>query len=548
MRVKNDILFLRNPFSKDKSGNGFLFNHSRRLRPSQSYSQSIGELFVEDRGFHREARHRVLRGVQDSPDNSRSGDSGSKPDFKRSKRNRPQIDLSKLDRLPPHSIEAEQGVLGCSLLAPNECLGICIEKFKTGAETFYDLRHQAIYQLLAEMYDKKDAIDLITVQQKLKDAHQLEAVGGLGYLSGLQDAVPSAANLSYYIEIVREKHVLRRMLSACTSVVSRVHEHEGEVDSLLDEVERDILRISEDRETTTIRPMKELVYGAIDMIQEFHQRGGGLTGLSTGYADFDKMTSGLHGGEMVVIAARPSMGKTSLVMNIAEHVVINEKQAVGVFSLEMTSESLVMRMLCSLAKVNARSIREGFMAEQDFKKLTGAAAKLGKSPLYIDDTPGLSILQLRARARRMWQQHQVKLFIIDYLQLMHSTSRKAQDNRQQEISDISSGVKALAKELNVPIIVLSQLNRELEKDKSRKPRLSDLRESGAIEQDADLVGLLYKPVEEEEELGDPRQTVESHPVNILIAKQRNGPTGDVRLTFFKSFTRFETAAKLDAED
>ena len=284
------------------------------------------------------------------------------------------------------------------------------------------------------------------------------------------------------------------------------------------------------------------------MIQEFHQRGGGLTGLSTGYADFDKMTSGLHGGEMVVIAARPSMGKTSLVMNIAEHVVINEKQAVGVFSLEMTSESLVMRMLCSLAKVNARSIREGFMAEQDFKKLTGAAAKLGKSPLYIDDTPGLSILQLRARARRMWQQHQVKLFIIDYLQLMHSTSRKAQDNRQQEISDISSGVKALAKELNVPIIVLSQLNRELEKDKSRKPRLSDLRESGAIEQDADLVGLLYKPVEEEEELGETRQAVESHPVNILIAKQRNGPTGDVRLTFFKSFTRFETAAKLDAED
>ena len=486
--------------------------------------------------------------MQDLPDSAGGGDGGSKPDFKRSKRNRAQIDLSRLDRLPPHSIEAEQGVLGCVLLSPHECMGLCIEKMKSGQETFYDLRHQAIYQLLAEMYDRKDAIDLITVQQRLKDTNQLEAVGGLAYLSGLQDAVPSAANLTYYIEIVREKHVLRRMLSACTGVVSRVYEHEGEVDSLLDEVERDILRISEDRETTTIRPMKDLVRGAIDMIQEFHQRAGGLTGLATGFADFDKMTSGLHGGEMVVIAARPSMGKTSLVMNIAEHIVINEKLPVGVFSLEMTSESLVMRMLCSLARVNGRSIREGFMAEQDFKKLTGAAAKMAKSPLFIDDTPGLSILQLRARARRMWQQNGIKLFIIDYLQLMHSTSKKAQDNRQQEISDISNGVKALAKELNVPVIVLSQLNRELEKDKNRKPRLSDLRESGAIEQDADLVGLLYKPAEEEEDVGDTRQPVESHPVNILIAKQRNGPTGDVRLTFFKSFTRFETAAKLDAED
>lgn len=486
--------------------------------------------------------------MQDLPDGIPGGSDSPSPDFKRSKRVRAAVDLSKLDRLPPHSIEAEQGVLGCVLLSPNECMGICIEKLKAGAETFYDLRHQAIYQLLADMYDKKDAIDLITVPQRLKDTSQLEVVGGLAYLSGLQDAVPSAANLTYYLDIVREKHVLRRMLGACTAVVSRVYEHEGEVDMLLDEVERDILRISEDRETTTIKPMKELVRGAIDMIQEFHQRAGGLTGLPTGFADYDKMTSGMNGGEMIVVAARPSMGKTSFVMNIAEHVVINEKKPVGVFSLEMTSESLVMRMLCSMARVNGRSIREGFMAEQDFKKLTGAAAKMAKAPLHIDDTPGLSILQLRARARRMWQQHGIKLFIIDYLQLMNSTSRKAQDNRQQEISDISNGVKALAKELNVPVIVLSQLNRELEKDKSRKPRLSDLRESGAIEQDADLVGLLYKPSEGEEEVGDTRQPVESHPVNLLIAKQRNGPTGDVRLTFFKSFTRFETAAKLDAED
>jgi replicative DNA helicase len=441
-------------------------------------------------------------------------------------------------------LEAEQAVLACVLNEP--------ETFKQIAnkplDYFHDLRHATIFETLKALYKSGTLINLISVDEKLRSGRQLKEAGGIGYMGELDTKHTSSANLSYYLEIIREKLVLRRMLTACTSVVARVYEHQGEVDALLDEVERDILRISEDRETTTIKPMKDLVRGAIDMIQEFHQRAGGLTGLPTGFADYDKMTGGMNGGEMIVIAARPSMGKTSMVMNIAEHVVINERQPVGVFSLEMTSESLVMRMLCSLARVNARSIREGFMAEQDFKKLTGAAAKMAKSPLHIDDTPGLSILQLRARARRMWQQHKIKLIIIDYLQLMHSDSKKAQDNRQQEISDISNGVKALAKELNVPVIVLSQLNRELEKDKNRKPRLSDLRESGAIEQDADVVGLLYKPAEEEEEISDTRQPVESHPVNLLIAKQRNGPTGDVRLTFFKSFTRFESAAKIDAED
>jgi replicative DNA helicase len=247
---------------------------------------------------------------------------------------------------------------------------------------------------------------------------------------------------------------------------------------------------------------------------------------------------------MVVIAARPSMGKTSLAMNIAEHVALEQKLPVGVFSLEMSAESLVLRMLCSRSRVNLRSIREGFLAERDFPKLTGSAGKLAGSPLFIDDTPGLSILQLRAKARRMHSQHDIKLFVIDYLQLLHSTSRRA-DNRQQEIADISNGVKALAKELNVPVIVLAQLNRELEKDKNRKPRLSDLRESGAIEQDADLVGLLYKPNSDDEEN---EQEQDSLKINLLIAKQRNGPTGDVNLTFLKSYTRFESAAKVSAED
>jgi replicative DNA helicase len=250
---------------------------------------------------------------------------------------------------------------------------------------------------------------------------------------------------------------------------------------------------------------------------------------------------------MIVIAARPSMGKTSLAMNIAEAVAIDQKMPVGVFSLEMTSESLVLRMLCSRARVNLRNIRDGFLAERDFPKLTGAAGKLANAPLFIDDTPGLSILQLRAKARRMHQQYGIKLFVIDYLQLLHSTARRA-ENRQQEIADISSGVKSLAKELKVPVIVLAQLNREVEKEKNRKPRMSDLRESGAIEQDADLIGLLYKPSSNDDEDGGPDPAQEALPVNLLIAKQRNGPTGDVNLTFLKSYTRFESAAKISGED
>lgn len=438
-------------------------------------------------------------------------------------------------------------MLGCILLSPRECMGVCIEKLKTGSEVFYDLRHQTLYELLAGMYDRKEAIDIITVQQRLKDLGQLEGLGGIPYLGSLQDGVPSAANLEYYLTIVREKYLLRRLIQACTEVVARVYDFEGEVDGLLDEVERDILRLGEERVEGESRTIKDLVHRAINTIEEFHQRQGMLTGVGTGFTDFDKMTSGLHGGEMIVLAARPSMGKTSLAMNIAEHVALDLNLPVGVFSLEMTAESLVLRVLCSRARVNLRNIRDGFLAERDFPKLTGAASKLSGAPLYIDDSSGLSILQLRAKARRMYQQFGIKLFVVDYLQLLHSTSRRT-DNRQQEIADISNGIKALAKELNVPVIVLAQLNRELEKDKNRKPRLSDLRESGAIEQDADVVCLLYKSSKDNDEDDGPAQPQDAVPVNLLIAKQRNGPTGDVCLTFLKSITRFESAAKVSDED
>jgi replicative DNA helicase len=471
-------------------------------------------------------------------------------DFKKAKRQRathakPQPGL---DRLPPHSIECEQGVLGCVLLSPNDSMGETITKLKMGAEAFYDLRHQTIYENLAEMYDSREAIDIITLQQKLKNKNLLEQVGGLAYLAGLPDKVPSAANLSYYLDHVREKFLLRKMIRTCTDVTGRVYEYEGEVDMLLDEVEKEILQINESRVEASTKKIRDLVTNAITMVEDYHSRQGALTGLGTGFTDLDKMTSGFNPGEMIVIAARPSMGKTSLAMNIAEHVAIDLKLPVGVFSLEMTAESLVLRMLCSRAQVNLRNIRDGFMAERDFGKITGSAGKMTAAPLFIDDTAGLSILQLRAKARRMSQQHGIKLFVIDYLQLLHSTARKAADNRQQEISDISNGIKSLAKELKVPVIVLSQLNRELEKDKNRKPRLSDLRESGAIEQDADLVGLLYKPSSDEDDDGGVQDEANGIAVNLLIAKQRNGPTGDVNLTFLKQFTRFVSAAKVSHED
>jgi replicative DNA helicase len=975
-----------------------------------------------------------------------SDSAGGLSDLKKARRKKAASspDILKGDRLPPHAEDMERGVLGCVLLSPNDCLGQCIEKLKAGAEVFYDLRHQTIYETLVEMYDQREAIDVLTLHQKLKDRQLLEQVGGIPYLNSLQDAVPSAANVTYYAEIVQEKYLLRKMIQACTDVVGKVYEYEGEVDVLMDEVERDILQISESRVQGGAVAAKHLVHKAIGTIENYFGRQGQLGGLATGFPDMDKMTDGFHGGEMIVIAARPSMGKclahdseivlsdgriatiqdiyrsrrgklftlnsdwrfectrpgafiddglkpvfrvttrlgrtveatlphpfltingwtklsglkrgdhiavprklavfgkktareceikllaylvgdgclthrspmftnsnpvvrkdfsdavetfgsvttryadsngtrtpslrvvadpayiatyrkafgerlclaiettgrssrqialaigaspvsvhewkagncvpqegqfsklcsvlemeavalaphgirnisansqnavtrwlcelglwdkgakakfvpdmvftlrreqvalflnrlfatdgwatvlkggqaqlgyatvserlgrqvqhlllrfgiiaslrkrnvlyngtrrpawqlditdnhsiqifaseigifgkesalsavrstvekkryqtnrdllprdiwksieaakageswsalarragikghtnihvgrrslsrtrlavlaktlqntnlnnlanselywdeivsiepmglkqvydltipethnfvandicvhnTSLAMNIAESIVLNQKMPVGVFSLEMTSESLVLRMLCSNARVNLRNIREGFMSEADFPKLTSSAGRLSNAPLFIDDTPALSILQLRARARRMAQQHGIKLFVIDYLQLLHSTSRRAQDNRQQEISEISSGIKALAKELSVPVIVLSQLNRELEKDKNRKPRLSDLRESGAIEQDADLVGLLYKPSAGDDEDAPMPEEHDGIPVNLLIAKQRNGPTGDVCLTFLKSYTRFESAAKVSDED
>ncbi|MDB6148193.1 MAG: dnaC [Spartobacteria bacterium] len=451
-----------------------------------------------------------------------------------------------IHRTPPHSTEAEQGVLGSMLISPRDAIAECVEKINE--EYFYVPAHQTIYSALVDVWNAAQAIDLITFTQILRDRNLLEAVGGASFVTSLFTFVPTAANVGYYLEIVRDKYILRQIIAAATESVRRAYEEQDEVDNLLDEVEQKIFAVGEDRFKGQTLSMKDQVMEAIETIEKLYERKGGITGISTGFVEFDRMTSGLHPAEMVVIAARPSMGKTAFAMNIAEHVAIQEKLPVAVFSLEMSSQQLVQRLLCSRARVNLKKVRDGFLGEREFSSLTSSASKLAEAKMFIDDTGSLSILELRAKARRLKAQHDIRLIVVDYLQLLRSTTRRGQDNRQIEISEISGGLKALAKELNIPIIVVAQLNRNPENrtgDSKGRPRLSDLRESGSIEQDADLVGLLVREAyyadtdeEKEEAAGN---------ADLIISKQRNGPIGDIPLTFLSEFTRFETRARNIAE-
>jgi replicative DNA helicase len=393
------------------------------------------------------------------------------------------------------------------------------------------------------MYGAGKPVDLITVQQVLKDKQQLEGVGGLAYLASLPDAVPSAANLDYYLEIVREKHVLRMMIGTCTEVVSRAYDHQGEVDELIEKAAADVMEIVKPSGKQAISTMKVLVPLALEHLNKMSTNAGKVTGLPTGFIDLDMLTWGLQPSEMIVLAARPSQGKTSLAMNIGEYVAIHEGLPVGVFSMEMASEALMVRMLCSRAHVSTSAIRQGFTSENDQQRLTSSGLAFNKAPIYIDDSSALSVIQLRARAERMQKQHGIKLFIIDYLQLMNAPLRRS-DNRQNEVSNISGGLKAMAKDLKVPVLVLSQLSRKLEdRGANAEPRLSDLRESGSIEQDADCVILLHRNKSNEDGVYQ-----EAQPVTAIVAKNRTGPTGEADLVFLRHFTRFENAAKVTAED
>ena len=446
-----------------------------------------------------------------------------------------------IHRTLPHSLEAEQGVLGSMLIAPTDVIGLCVESIDE--HHFYQPTHRTIYLTLVEFWNDGRPADFITLTQILRDRKLLDAVGGAAYVTHLFNFVPTAANAAYYLEIVRDKYILREIIGTCTDYAGRAYDELGEVNTLLDEVEQRVLAIGADRFKEEMPTMKDQVMEAIETIEKLYERKGTITGLETGFKNFDAMTMGLHPAEMVVIAARPSMGKTAFAMNIAEHVAVVGKHPVAIFSLEMSSQQLVQRLLGSRARVNLSKLRDGFLSERDFPSLMNAAGKLAESQIYIDDTPGLSILELRAKARRFKKMHDIKLIVIDYLQLLRSTSRRAQDNRQLEVAEISAGIKALAKELSIPIIVLAQLNRNPENragDSKGRPRLGDLRESGSIEQDADLVGLLVrkKYYEDDEEAREEA----GGEAELIIAKQRNGPTGDVKLTFLEQYTRFEDRA------
>jgi replicative DNA helicase len=441
----------------------------------------------------------------------------------------------------PFSEDAEKGVLSSLLISPREVADLCVLHLRSDA--FYIPAHQIIYTLILEFHDKSKPIDFIPLKQALTDRNQIEEIGGPEYLSDLWSFVPTPANAGFYIDIVREKYVLRRLISACTKLTTQCYEQEGEMAQLLDEAEKGIFAITGEHVKTEIVPTKALVMEAIEQIEKLYENRGAVTGLSTGFIELDRMTSGLHAAEMIVIAARPAMGKTAFAMNIAEHVSMDIGKAVAVFSLEMSSQQLVQRILCSRAKVDLQRVRNGFLSERDFPNLTAAASQVAAAKMFIDDTPGLTITELRAKARRLKSQNDIQLIVIDYLQLLRSMSRRAQDNRQLEISEISAGIKALAKELALPIIVIAQLNRQPDAraKEGGRPRLSDLRESGSIEQDADLVGLLVRP--EYYETDDEAKQERAGEAELIIAKQRNGPTGDVPLTFLKQYTRFESRAR-----
>jgi replicative DNA helicase len=452
--------------------------------------------------------------------------------------------LLPIDKVLPNSKEAEMAVLGAILLRPEEAGPKAQEWLEE--KHFYYAPHQVLYREITAMQNAMQAIDPVTLQQRLMDKKLLEEIGGPASLTEFLQHVPTAANIEHYIEIVWEKHLLRQLIEVSHAAIVRAFEEQDNVMEWVNDVQQDVFNVTAENRLTGPKPMMQLVKDAMASIERMFDQRGTVIGLATGFRDLDKITSGLHPGNMIVIAARPSMGKTSLAMNIAENIALDQHLPVGVFSLEMSSEELIKRILCSRASVNLRALQSGFVEDRYHQDLTGEASKLMKAPLYIDDTAGLTINQVRARARRMKLQHDIKLVVIDYLQLMRAPSRRADQSRQVEIADISSGIKALAKELGIPVIVLSQLNRQPEQREGGRPKLSDLRESGAIEQDADVVGLLVRPEVYADDDSD--RANKKGEATLIIAKQRNGPTGDVNLAFLHEYTRFESRSMVEPQD
>jgi replicative DNA helicase len=439
-----------------------------------------------------------------------------------------------LEKIPPQNLEAEMAVLG-SMLLDEEAMSSAFEYLDRNS--FYKDTHRKIFESILGLYNANKAVDLITLTDELKKNANLDEVGGVSFLTALVNSVPTSANISHYVAIVREKSILRTLINNATRIVSLCYESEGNIDEVVDNAEKFIFEVSDRRQQGSYIHLKEIVKDSIETIDKLYQKKAHVTGVPTGYVDFDIKTAGLQASDLVVIAGRPSMGKSAFAIGVAEYVGVTEKMPVAIFSLEMSKEQLVQRMLCSHAKVDAHKVRTGYLATSDWPRLTAAAGKLSEAPIFIDDTPAISVMELRAKARRLKAHQDIKLIILDYMQLMRGSANI--ENRQQEISEISRSLKALARELNVPIIAISQLSRAVESRTDHRPQLSDLRESGAIEQDADVVVLIlreeyYNPTPENQGMAE-----------VIIAKQRNGPVGSLKLAFIKEYTRFENIARIE---
>jgi len=433
-----------------------------------------------------------------------------------------------IDRTPPQNIEAEQAVLGAIFLEP-QSLTVASEILIP--EDFYRTSHQKIFEVMLSLNDEGKAIDIITVTEALTASKQLENVGGVSYLLELAQSTPTAANIEYYAKIVEEKSLLRRLIRTATTIAQDGFTREDEVEDLLTDAEKQILEVANKKKSGSFHNIKDVLVRAYDHIESLHSKKGEITGIPTGFVELDKMTAGFQKNDLIIVAARPSVGKTAFALNIAQNVATKTDENVAIFSLEMGAEQLVMRMLSAEGNIEAQSLRTGALTDNDWKKLTMAMGSLSNAGIFIDDTPGIRISELRAKCRRLKQEHGLGMIIIDYLQLILGSGRSA-ENRQQEVSEISRSLKALARELQVPVIALSQLSRGVEQRQDKRPMMSDIRESGSIEQDADIVAFLYRDDYYNKE------TENKNIIEIIIAKQRNGPVGTVQLAFAKEYNKF----------
>lgn len=434
-----------------------------------------------------------------------------------------------LDKLPPQNLEAEQSVLG-AILIDNDALPRVLEIIDPG--DFYKLSHRKLFAAMTELFDKNEPIDLITLPDYLKMKNDMEAVGGLSYLSSLVAMTPTAANVKYHSHIIREKALLRGLLRSANDIAGKIYEENLDAEDLVDYAEKSIFDISDKRIKVSFVSLKEVIKDSFEMIEHLYDKKETITGVPSGFKDLDEYTTGFQKGDLIVIGGRPSMGKTAFALNVAQHVGLEMREPVAIFSLEMAKEQLAFRLLCAEAMVNSNSIRKGFIKKEDWHRLTSAASKLTDAPMFIDDSSAVTALELRAKARRLKMEHGLSLIIVDYLQLMKG--KGSFERREQEISDISRSLKGLAKELSVPVIAVSQLNRSVEMRKPPRPMLADLRESGAIEQDADVILFLYR-----DEIYNKDNPANKGLAEVDIAKQRNGPAGvTVKLSFMSKCTRF----------